>query len=88
MFGTHYGFGFGRLGSSWCGFAGADWWTRGLMIGLVVVGITIVVLLAVHLAKRSHTSQGNSEALAILNNRYANGEIDEETYRNMKRTLR
>jgi uncharacterized membrane protein len=59
------------------------------MIALVLIGITLIVLLAVSLSKRS--SQGKStsdEALSIVNKRYANGEIDSETYEKMKRDLR
>lgn len=90
MYGSYLGYGnVGRFGSRWCGFLGTDWWSRGLMIALVLIGIALIVLLAVSLSKRS--SQGRStsdEALSIVNKRYANGEIDSETYEKMKRDLR
>jgi putative membrane protein len=89
MLGNFYGYGtMGRVGFRGCGFLGTDWWSRGLMIGLILIGITIIVLLAINLAKRSHEGSSNHEALTILKKRYANGEIDEALFEKMKRELR
>lgn len=90
MYGSYVGYGnVGRFGSRWCGFLGADWWTRGIMIALILIGIALIVLLAVNLSRRSSdTRKGTDESLSILNRRYANGEIDRETFEKMKRDLR
>ncbi len=58
-----------------------------LMVGVIALGIAIVVLLALNLAN-SRKRNKSSEALEILNNRYASGEIDKETYDTIKKDLR
>ena len=89
MYGSYIGYhNIGRVGSRWCAFAGNDWWSRGLMIALAVIGITLVVLLIVNLSRRSYTQRDDDEALRILRKRFAQGEIDQETFENMRRNLR
>lgn len=78
----------GRVGSRWCTAFGADWWSRGLMIGLIIIGITVIVLLSIHLSRRSRDTSDSQEALEIVKRRYANGELDAETFERMKRELR
>jgi len=86
MYGSYYGFGnMGRIGIRGCGWFGVDWWSRGMMIGLLLIGITIIVLLAVHLTRRKRSD--SHEAMSILKKRYADGEIDRETYERMKKDL-
>ena len=84
MHGLYYGL--GNVGG--CGWFGSDWWSRGMMIGLVLIGVTVVVLLAVHLSHRNRSNSGSLEAIELLKNRYANGEIDSELFEKMKKDLR
>jgi uncharacterized membrane protein len=84
MHGLYYGL--GNVGG--CGWFGSDWWSRGMMIGLLLIGVTVVVLLAVHLSHRNRSNSGSLEAIALLKNRYANGEIDSELFEKMKKDLR
>lgn len=89
MHGLYYGFGnLGRMGIGRYGWFGVDWWSLGLMIGLLLIGITVIVLLAVNISRRTHTEHGSHEALDLLKNRYANGEIDRDTFERMKKDLR
>ncbi len=84
MHGLYYGL--GNVGG--CGWFGSDWWSRGMMIGLLLIGVTVVVLLAVHLSHRNRSNSGSLEAIELLKNRYANGEIDRELFEKMKKDLR
>lgn len=84
MHGLYYGL--GNVGG--CGWFGSDWWSRGMMIGLLLIGVTVVVLLAVHLSHRNRSNSGSLEAIELLKNRYANGEIDSELFEKMKKDLR
>lgn len=89
MHGLYYGFGnMGRTGVGRYGWFGVDWWSRGLMIGLLLIGITVIVLLAVHLSRRTHTGYDSDEAMDLLKKRYANGEIDRDTFERMSKDLR
>jgi putative membrane protein len=89
MHGLYYGFGnMGRLGIGRYGWYGVDWWSRGMMIGLLLIGVTVVVLIAVHLSHRNRSNSGSLEAIELLKNRYANGEIDSELFEKMKKDLR
>ena len=84
MHGLYYGL--GNVGG--CGWFGSDWWSRGMMIGLLLIGVTVVVLIAVHLSHRNRSNSGSLEAIALLKNRYADGEIDRELFEKMKKDLR
>jgi len=89
MHGLYCGFGnMGRLGIGRYGWYGVDWWSRGMMIGLLLIGVTVVVLIAVHLSHRNRSNSGSLEAIELLKNRYANGEIDSELFEKMKKDLR
>lgn len=58
------------------------WWPRGGLIWLLVLGLAIVGLIAVmhRLRGREDGSGASAGALAILDERYARGEIDREEY--------
>ncbi len=62
-----------------CGLA---WWGFGLA-GLVLLGVGVYVL--VRASESRHRAE--DKALALLRERYARGEPDEETYRRIKKTL-
>ena len=89
MFGSFYRYpNMGRMGFEGCSFLGADWWSRGLMIGLVLIGITIIVLLAIHVSRQSSNKKyANEDAVLILKKRYAQGEITHEEFESMKEKL-
>ena len=88
MFGLYYGqSNLGRIGSRWCGSLGADWWSRGLMIGIVLIGITIVVLLMIQFSRKSQESHGNEDAILLLRKRYARGEISHEEFETIRKHL-
>ena len=72
------GYGYGTMG----GF--------GMIIPLLLIGVIIYAV--VKLSESSHKTynnhRGGSDALDILNQRYANGEISEEEYTKKKKILR
>ncbi len=86
-FGCSRGF-FGS--SNWMG-----WMVGGfaMMIGLIVLVALIVILLnwarngRIQAAPPGFGRHSNSEALRILNERYARGEISDDDYRRMKNEL-
>ena len=89
MYGSYYGYGhMGRIGFRGYSLLGSSWWYRGLMIGLILVGIAIVVLLAVQLSRRSTIGQFRSEdPLQMVKKRYAQGEISREEFELIKNNL-
>lgn len=81
------------FGNGFCSFGGGSRFFMGHGIGGVLLGLLaliVVVAIVVYLIKRpSQTlsvNNNHSEALSILNNRFASGEITEEEY-NQKRSL-
>lgn len=58
------------------------WWPIGGLIWLLILGLAIVGLIAVvrRLQGREDRSGASAGALAILDERYAGGEIDREEY--------
>ncbi len=58
-----------------------------LMVGLVLIGITVVVLLAVQFSRRSHGGSGSEDAVLTLKKRYARGEISREEFESIKKDL-
>jgi putative membrane protein len=77
-----------RLTDCWYGFADTSWWTRGFLIGILLLGLALVIVLSVSLARRSHANHAQSTSEEILRQRYARGEIDKATFDSMKRDLR
>ncbi|MGI6432777.1 MAG: SHOCT domain-containing protein [Sphaerochaetaceae bacterium] len=69
----------------WYVMSNTSWWFKGGMLLLLILAVALVVLLAIHLARRNERP---SEALTILQRRYVNGDIDKETYEQMKKDLR
>jgi len=76
----------GMWGYSWMGQS--DWWSRGLMLAMIALLITLVVLAAVAIARSHRTAEPESEALSILKRRYAAGEIQKEEYDRMVKLVR
>lgn len=72
------GYGYGMLGG------------LGMIIPLILIGLAIYA--AVNFSQNNHKNYNNSksenDALDILNQRYANGEISEEEYSKKKKMLR
>ncbi|MFA7671267.1 MAG: SHOCT domain-containing protein [Sphaerochaetaceae bacterium] len=77
-----------RFRGCWLGFGAPIWLTYLIMFVSIALAVTIVVLLALNLAKRRSLNKSDSEALRILDTRYASGEIDRETYETIKKDLR
>lgn len=73
------GYGFGGMGYGGAGFL----WPM-IQIVILVVGIYLVVQY-IKKPKEDHNSSGN--AIKILDSRYAQGELADEEYERMKRTL-
>jgi uncharacterized membrane protein len=73
-------------GYSWMGQS--DWWSRGLMLAMIALLITLVVLAAVAVARNRRAVEPESEALSILKRRYASGEIQKEEYDRMVKLVR
>ena len=72
------GYGYGMMG----GF--------GMIIPLLLIGL--IIYAAIRLSQSNHQKydnyRGGNNALEILNQRYANGEISEEEYARKKKMLR
>ncbi|KUO76869.1 MAG: hypothetical protein APF77_21545 [Clostridia bacterium BRH_c25] len=75
------GYGYGMMGYSWG-------WV--MMIGIVTITILGIVALVRYLQQTGKPNYQNVEknALNILNERYAKGEISEEEYRSKKTELK
>ncbi|MDK2800899.1 MAG: putative rane protein [Clostridiales bacterium] len=77
------GYGYG------CGILGAGW--IGMLVPIILIGIIIYAVIKLAHSNKSHY-EGNytdtDHAMAILNQRFANGEISEEEYTRKKETLR
>lgn len=73
----------GGYGMGW-GFGGFFmllWWV------LIIVGIVVLVRWLVGSSRDSHGGAPDKTALDILKERYARGEINRETYEQMRRDL-
>lgn len=78
---------FGNCGS-WFGYNTMNGWGGiGMMIFWVVLIITIVYLFSRNRTMIT-TSHSSSNALNILQERYAKGEISDEEYQNKKKALK
>jgi len=74
------GYGYGMMGYGWGWF---------MMIGVVVLTVVGIVALINYLQLTSKTNErSNNNALNILNERYASGEITEEEYNQKKSQLK
>ncbi|WP_312652503.1 SHOCT domain-containing protein [Aminipila sp.] len=74
------GYGYGMMGYGWGWF---------MMIGVVVLTVLGIVALINYLQLSSKTNErSNNNALNILNERYASGEITEEEYNQKKSQLK
>jgi putative membrane protein len=74
------GYGYGMMGYGWGWF---------MMIGVVVLTVLGIVALINYLQPSSKTnSHSNNNALNILDERYAKGEITEEEYNQKKLKLK
>ena len=73
-------------GYSWMGQS--DWWSRGLMLAMIALLITLVVLVAVAIVRNHRKAEPESEALSILKRRYASGEIQKDEYDRMVKLVR
>ncbi|KAF5029223.1 hypothetical protein DSECCO2_650810 [anaerobic digester metagenome] len=74
------GYGYGMMGYGWGWF---------MMIGVVVLTVLGIVALINYLQLSSKTNgHSNNNALNILNERYARGEITEEEYNQKKSQLK
>ena len=71
-----HGFGGMNFGMGW-------WW----IIGLIFVTVIIWAVVRSTNQNNSHNVVKNNQALDILNERYASGEIDKEEYEMKKRDL-
>ncbi|SDZ04674.1 putative membrane protein [Proteiniborus ethanoligenes] len=74
------GFGFG-------GGAGLPW-MLGMGISRVLVAALVIFLIYKLIKGLNNTSRDSDRALEILNERYVNGEIDDEEYEKMKKRIR
>ncbi|MCG6894211.1 MAG: SHOCT domain-containing protein [Desulfobacteraceae bacterium] len=88
--GAGYGYGYG--GHMMPGMGGwSAWGMGGTMIifwGLILFGLVLMInwLLTANRNERN-ADNGSGDALEILKNRYARGEIDREQYRQMREEL-
>jgi len=68
------------------------WWIWMLVshiIGLLVfVGVVVLVIKLINKGRMGQDSSYSSKSLDILNERYINGEINEEEYMRMKKLLK
>lgn len=69
----------------WSGWMGGWGW---LWIVLIVIVIVLLVLLLTRRSGPTDTSVRGDEALRILEERFARGEIDREEFEERRRTLR
>ena len=71
---------------------GGGWWGLGMMLiwplflGLIVVGVILLVRSLSDGGRTARRQEGN-QALDILDERFARGEIDQKEYEERRRTL-
>ncbi len=78
-----YGRGFSFPGNCF-GYGSNLWFHYAIGGTLLIIGIVLVVMF---LKKKNNTSQITSEALELLNMKYAKGEITEEEYTKRKSVI-
>lgn len=84
MFGRCGGFGYGGF-SGYNGFGGGPFM---MIIPILLAGLIIYAIFKLLNLQKNNSSKDNSQALNILMERYASGEISEEEYINKKKLLR
>ena len=72
-------------GFGYNGFGGGSFM---MIIPILIVGLIIYAVFKLLNQPRNNASMDNSQALNILMERYASGEISEEEYANKKKLLR
>ncbi len=85
MFGLFHGFG-GMMGYGGYGY-GYNSWGQSLLLGLLIIGVIVGIFYAVRKPRQHQANYRSNQAIETLNTRYANGEIDRETYEQMKQDL-
>lgn len=84
----YFGRGFGSFGGGCFGYGSPFWGIGGILMfavcALLVALVVIVVMRALKKSGRLHPSSG---AMETLRQRYAKGEISEEEYLRIKKTL-
>ncbi|MGE4452981.1 MAG: SHOCT domain-containing protein [Sphaerochaeta sp.] len=78
----------GRLGHHSLGYGmynGGGMWIMGLLILAVIAALTLSIIAIVRTSKKRNAS---SDALRIVEERYAKGELTKEEYDVMKKDLR
>jgi uncharacterized membrane protein len=89
MHGLYWGFDrFARVPFNSCALFADNWWGRGLMIGLFLLTAIAVVFIVLGITKRTRLAVNSTEAMSILQKRYANGEIAKEEYERIRKDLR
>jgi uncharacterized membrane protein len=72
---------------NWYGGSGAVGLLGGLLMALVVIIVIALVILAVHALFPSPSSSDRETALAILNRRFAAGELSQGEYEQARRAI-
>ncbi len=70
------GYGYGMMGG------------YGMIIPLILIGVIIYAVVKLSQSSHGSNNRGGNDALEILKQRYANGEISEEEYTQKKKILR
>lgn len=81
----------GNLGAGFGSYGSGGWgWMIFRIIGFLIplALILVAVIFIVRIVKGSGRTAGSGEAERILNDRYARGEIDEATFKQMKKNLK
>ena len=77
----------GGFGSGWAGGWGMGMWF-GWIVPVLVIGLIVWAVIAFTRSRSAGTAADSSQrALATLKERYARGELDEETFRRMRKEL-
>lgn len=68
---------------------GIGWrWLEMMIIPLLLIGFIAYIIIKFYQNNESNRKDKNTDALAILNERFAKGEISEEEYQRKKKMLR
>jgi putative membrane protein len=79
-------------GGPWTGMMGSWWWGLHMLVGaLVWIGIVALGLITIRRlvpSRRNNAGENTSSPIAILQERYARGEIGRDEYMEKQRDLR